>query len=405
MNAVGIDVSKGKSTVAVLQPFGVVVASPHDVPHTGSSLKELAAFIKKLPGETRVVMEATGNYYEPIARFLHEQGIFVSVVNPMLISDFGGNTLRKPKTDKKDSIKIASYALTYWLDLKQYKPQEDLRKSLKMLNRQYHQAVKVQTMLNNNLISLLDLTFPGINKLFSSHERDADGHLKWVDFVLKFPHRDKVAKLTPSAFKKKYQQWCKDNNSYYQKTGNLIESLDNWQIDDIPNSWNICCLGEICDYGNCINIDTKDIPENAWILDLEDIEKDTGRVIQKLTKKERNSTSTKHLFHRGQVLYSKLRPYLNKVVLADDDGYCTSEILPLDFENIIIPNYARYFIMSPTFLRYANHCSYGVKMPRLGTLDGKKAVFTVPPVNEQKRIADKIDQLFSILDTILSSLD
>ena len=181
MNAVGIDVSKGKSTVAILSPQGIVVASPYDVPHTGSSLKELAATIKKLRGETRVVMEATGNYYEPIARFLHEQGIFVSVVNPMLISDFGGNTLRRPKTDKKDAVKLALYALTYWLDLKQYKPQEDLRKSLKMLNRQYQFAVKQQTMLNNNLISQLDLTFPGINKLFTSPDREQDGHLKWVD--------------------------------------------------------------------------------------------------------------------------------------------------------------------------------------------------------------------------------
>lgn len=219
MNAVGIDVSKGKSTVAILQPFGVVVASPHDVPHTGSSLKELADSIKKLHGETRVVMEATGNYYESIARFLHEQGIFVSVVNPMLISDFGGNTLRKPKTDKKDSLKIASYALTYWVDLQQYQPQEDLRKSLKMLNRQYQQSVKVQTMLKNNLISQLDLTFPGINKLFTSPARDSDGHLKWADFVLEFSHRDIVATLTLNAFKKKYQHWC-DKKGYYYRNGN-----------------------------------------------------------------------------------------------------------------------------------------------------------------------------------------
>ena len=168
MNAVDIDVSKGKSTVAILRPYGEVVASPFDIAHTGSDLKLLADAIKKLPGETRVVMEATGNYFEPIACYLNEQDIFVSVVNPMLISDFGGNTLRKPKTDKKDSIKIASYALTYWLDLKKYTPQEDLRKSLKLLNRQYQQSTKLKTMMSNNLISLLDLTFPGVNKFFSS---------------------------------------------------------------------------------------------------------------------------------------------------------------------------------------------------------------------------------------------
>lgn len=218
MNAVGIDVSKGKSTVAILQPQGIVVASPYDVPHTDSDLKALAATLKKLHGETRVVMEATGNYYEPIARFLHEQGIFVSVVNPMLISDFGGNTLRKPKTDKKDAVKLALYTLTYWLDLKQYQPQEGLRKSLKMLNRQYIQADKVKTMLNNNLISQLDLTFPGINKLFTSPVREQDGHLKWVDFVLEFPHRDAVAKLAPSVFKKKYQRWCEQEGYYYKES-------------------------------------------------------------------------------------------------------------------------------------------------------------------------------------------
>ena len=196
-----------------------------------------------------------------------------------------------------------------------------------------------------------------------------------------------------------------EDNSYYLRMGNLIETLDDWRINDIPYSWGICCLGEVCDYGNCTNVDTKDIPKTAWILDLEDIEKDTGKVSQKLTLKERNSASTKHSFHKGQVLYSKLRPYLNKVVLVDDDGYCTSEILPLDFNKYILPEYAKYYLMSPTFLRYANHCSYGVKMPRLGTLDGRKAVLIVPPVNEQKRIADKVSQLFSLLDSIADNVN
>lgn len=196
-----------------------------------------------------------------------------------------------------------------------------------------------------------------------------------------------------------------EDNSYYLKMGKAIENINDWNLYDVPNSWSLCCFGEICDYGNCINVETKDIPESAWILDLEDIEKDTGRVIKKLSKSERNSASTKHLFKEGQVLYSKLRPYLNKVVLADDNGYCTSEILPLDFNINIIPEYARYYLMSSTFIKYANRCSYGVKMPRLGTLDGKRAVFPFPPVNEQKRIADKVSQLFSILDDISESVN
>ena len=147
-----------------------------------------------------------------------------------------------------------------------------------------------------------------------------------------------------------------EDNSYYQQTGTLIENINDWNLDDIPINWELCCLGEICDYGNCVNVDTKDIDEEAWVLDLEDIEKDSGKVIHKIRKYERDSSSTKHLFKKGQVLYSKLRPYLNKVVLADEEGFCTSEILPLNFSNVVEPQYALYYLMSPTFLKYANRC-------------------------------------------------
>ena len=195
-----------------------------------------------------------------------------------------------------------------------------------------------------------------------------------------------------------------EDNSYYLKSGDLVESLGEWAFEALPDSWSVCCLGELCDYGNCINVDIANIDDSAWMLDLEDIEKDTGIVLQKIRKAERNASSTKHLFHKGQVLYSKLRPYLNKVVLADEDGYCTSEILPLEFERNILPQYARYYLMSPAFLGYANKCSYGVKMPRLGTADGKKAIISVPPLNEQKRIVAAIEQALAQLDSIAENL-
>ena len=149
-----------------------------------------------------------------------------------------------------------------------------------------------------------------------------------------------------------------EDNSYYLRTNKLVESLDDWKFNELPDSWTICCLGEVCDYGNCTTVDTTSIEDSAWILDLEDIEKDSGTILQKVRKTERNAISTKHLFHKGQVLYSKLRPYLNKVALADEDGYSTSEILPLEFSKNVIPEYARYYLMSPTFLHYANKCSY-----------------------------------------------
>ena len=196
-----------------------------------------------------------------------------------------------------------------------------------------------------------------------------------------------------------------EDNSYYVRAGEQIEDICAWELDDVTESWGLCALGEICDYGSCINVETDQISDDEWILDLEDIEKDSGKVLCKVRKIERNAVSTKHKFSEGQVLYSKLRPYLNKVVLADEAGYCTSEILPLDFSEIIIPAYARYYLMSPTFLKYADRCSYGVKMPRLSTTDGKKAVFAVPPINEQLRIVETIETAFSQLDAIAESLN
>ena len=195
-----------------------------------------------------------------------------------------------------------------------------------------------------------------------------------------------------------------EDNSYYLRTGNLEESLDAWQFDDLPETWEICCLGDVCDYGDCINVNTADIGEDAWILDLEDIEKDTGTVLKKVTKAQRSSVSTKHRFHSGQVLYSKLRPCLNKVVLSDDEGYCTSEILPLEFDRFVLPEYARYYLMSATFLAYADRCSYGVKMPRMGTADGKKAIFPLPPLAEQERIVKEIERYFCQLTRISEAL-
>ena len=196
-----------------------------------------------------------------------------------------------------------------------------------------------------------------------------------------------------------------EDNSYYLRTNKLVESLDDWKFNELPDSWTICCLGEVCDYGNCTTVDTTSIEDSAWILDLEDIEKDSGTILQKVRKTERNAISTKHLFHKGQVLYSKLRPYLNKVALADEDGYSTSEILPLEFSKNVIPEYARYYLMSPTFLHYANKCSYGVKMPRLGTTDGKKAIIPLPPINEQKKIIIAIEKNFAYLTSIAENLE
>ena len=208
MNSVGIDISKGRSTVAVMRPFGEVVISPFEVRHTDSELSELARQLKSLDGETRVVMEATGNYHTPVAKLLHDAGLYVSVVNAKLVHGYGNNDLRRIKTDRKDAVKLANYGLDRWLTLPRYVPEENTRLLLKNCYRQYRQYSKVQTVLKNNLISLLDTVFPNANRLFSSPSR-ADGSEKWVDFVAEFWHCGCICERSEKAFVSKYQKWCK----------------------------------------------------------------------------------------------------------------------------------------------------------------------------------------------------
>ena len=211
MNAVGIDVSKGTSTVCIMRPFGEIVASPFEVAHTAGELSKLATMLKNLNGETKVIMECTGSYHLPVAHTLHAAGLFVSAVNPQLIHDFGNNTIRKRKNDKADSVKIANYGLSYWLELPKFIKEEEIRQALKAFSRQYNKYNKVKTMLTNNLISLLDQTFPCLRGLFTSQAREKDGHEKWIDFASRFWHCECVGNLSLKAFSEAYKKWCKRN--------------------------------------------------------------------------------------------------------------------------------------------------------------------------------------------------
>ena len=236
MNSVGIDISKGRSTVAVMRSFGEVVISPFEVRHTDSELSELARRLKSLDGETRVVMEATGNYHAPVAWLLHDAGLYVSVVNAKLVHGYGNNDLRHVKTDRKDAVKLANYGLDRWLTLPRYVPEEDTRLLLKSCYRQYRQYSKVQTVLKNNLISLLDTTFPNANRLFNSSVR-ADGSEKWVDFVAEFWHCGCVCERSEKAFLNKYQRWCRKNGyNFSEEKALYIYSEAGGHIGVMPKS-------------------------------------------------------------------------------------------------------------------------------------------------------------------------
>ena len=187
-----------------------------------------------------------------------------------------------------------------------------------------------------------------------------------------------------------------DDNKYYEKVGKKIVCIEDEVPFEIPNSWVWVRLCAIVDFSKSQTISSSMLDMDSWILDLEDIEKDSGRLLQKKRMKELLSKSDKHLFYKGNVLYSKLRPYLNKVIVADEDGACTTEILAFDFGHIY-NKYAQAYLMSPFFVDYANSDSYGIKMPRLGSKKGNNALFPIPPLREQQRIVEKIEQLMQLL--------
>ncbi|WP_421248106.1 restriction endonuclease subunit S [Aeromonas jandaei] len=172
-----------------------------------------------------------------------------------------------------------------------------------------------------------------------------------------------------------------------------------------PQSWLAVQLGDVVPYGKTEKCELSDVTGDTWILELEDIEKDSSKIIQRLDATARPFKSTKNKFSKGDVLYGKLRPYLNKVVIADNSGVCSTEIIPLNAEPYIDNRYLFYWLKSKHFLDFVNSVSYGVNMPRLGTKDGLVAPFVVAPLAEQKIIADKLDTLLTQVENTKTNLE
>lgn len=190
------------------------------------------------------------------------------------------------------------------------------------------------------------------------------------------------------------------DNRYYEKVGSEVKDITDELPFEIPDNWVWIRLGYIVDFSQSDTVAASQINPSSWVLDLEDIEKDSGKLLQRKTFGETQSKSDKHCFFKGNVLYSKLRPYLNKVIVADADGYCTTEILAFNFGQHIAAQYAKTFFMSPYFVNYAMDGAYGVKMPRIGSHRGNSALMPVPPYTEQIHLVNRIDELFEQIDII-----
>ena len=192
------------------------------------------------------------------------------------------------------------------------------------------------------------------------------------------------------------QRLIKEKKIKKEKT--LAEITEDEIPFDIPDSWKWVKLGDCTGYAQTKEkVSPKDITGDMWSLDLEDVQKDTGAILVKTKASERKISGDKVKFHKGQVLYSKLRPYLKKILVAPDEGICTPELVPFD-TYLIDENYIAYVLRSPHIDYVINSVTYGVKMPRVGTDTMTNLLIPLPPLAEQKRIVAKIEELLPYVD-------
>ena len=180
----------------------------------------------------------------------------------------------------------------------------------------------------------------------------------------------------------------------------LTEIVEDEFPFDLPESWKWVRLGDCTGYAQTKEkISPKDIRGDMWSLDLEDIQKDTGAILVKTKASERKINGDKVVFRKGQVLYSKLRPYLKKILVAPDDGICTPELVPFD-TYLVDENYIAYVLKSPHIDYVINSVTYGVKMPRVGTDTMINLLIPLPPLAEQKRIVAKLEEILPLCERL-----
>ena len=232
MISVGIDVSKGKSTVCLLKPYGEIVCKPFEVQHTETDLEKLNDLLQKLEGEIRIVMEATGIYHLPILTFLLKKGYFISVINPFLKKKFSrDNNLRGAKNDRLDSVMIASYGIEKWYKLKKYEVTDTVYNELRLLGRQYHRLMKTHVQAVQELTHLLDYTAPGLKGMFNSWTEYSNKD-KLCDFVERFWHFDLITSLSREEFVEQYLLWAKKKK--YHQSRSKAEKVYDLASNGIP---------------------------------------------------------------------------------------------------------------------------------------------------------------------------
>ena len=203
MIAVGIDISKGKSTVAILDGDGSIRAHPYEMNHSKSELDALIKYIKAVDDHPIILMEPTGHYHHPVLKAFLDAGLSPSLVNPYLLKKYGDAELRKAKTDKKDAMRIARYALEKWYSLVPYSPMDQKYADLRFLSSQYRQRISMVTKSKVQLINLLDESMPGITKILALKSRNPEKCML-LQFIKRFHSFDYINSIGKTRFMNSY---------------------------------------------------------------------------------------------------------------------------------------------------------------------------------------------------------
>ena len=212
MLAVGIDVSKSKSAAAILNPDGTVHTKPFEFRHSQPEMDALIRYIKDQNQPVTILMENTGHYHYPVLKALEAAGLPVCLINAYQMKKYGDMELHKAKTDKKDALRIARYALEKGYSLVPHTSMDQKYEDLRFLARQYDQRMGTLTTNKVFLINLLDETMPGITKLLSLTTRDPETSLTML-FIKRFKSYDRIKKMGRTRFLDSYNKLARKSRN------------------------------------------------------------------------------------------------------------------------------------------------------------------------------------------------
>ena len=260
--SVGIDVSMGKSTIAIISTDGEVISEPFEIEHTKSGFNLILEKIKDIPKDNvKFVMESTGNYCKSLLKIITDNGYFATVENPLTIKKYCDINIRKVKTDKKDALKIACYGSERWHKLIRYTPSDEIYSELRFLSRQYDEQMSLKVMKKIHLSGLIEVTFPGLKKIFNGDSL----YMLMLDIYKKYYHPSLVLSKSKSSF-------IKDVEKISKKTGHRIGMRVAEEMYSLANE---CIPSSPC------NESTQLAVSNCVLL-LQNLEEITNNIIAKM---------------------------------------------------------------------------------------------------------------------------